>query len=355
MKQLEVRSLCKSYDESQPVLNSITFSVDKGEFLVILGASGCGKTTLLRSIAGLEIPDSGSIILAGKDITNTEPADRDVAMVFQNYALYPHMSVFDNLAFSLKIRKFAKAEIARQVHEAARLLKLSDYLNRKPAQLSGGQRQRVALGRALVRKPALFLFDEPLSNLDAELRSQMRAELAALHKKIGATSIYVTHDQVEAMTLSDRIIILHDGFQIGPEKPRELYDNPPDIKTAAFLGNPGMNLMKVTVDESDVRLVVDAGCKFSVKGEVPGCHELYFGFRPEHTEFSDQGEIPVAVSGIEDTGREYLLQLKGPSKTIIFCISRDKKSIGEKGYVKISRYCFFDVDSGQQIKIGHTS
>jgi len=248
MIQLGIKSIDKSFEQSCKVLDSISFTADQSEFLVILGPSGCGKTTLLRIIAGLEKSDSGKIYIAGRDVTETESKDRDVAMVFQNYALYPHMSVYENLAFALKIRKLAKDQIDNKVKTTANLLGLIDYLNRKPRQLSGGQRQRVALGRAIVRNPSLFLFDEPLSNLDAELRSQMRFELLALHRKIGATSIYVTHDQIEAMSLADNIVILNNGRQIGPAKPRELYDNPPDTFVAGFLGNPGMNLLKAATD-----------------------------------------------------------------------------------------------------------
>ena len=239
--QLKIENLRKVYDSKVTVLKNINLEVNQNEFLVLVGPSGCGKSTLLRSIAGLESVTQGKIYIAGREVTQLPPADRDIAMVFQDYALYPHMTVRENLAFGLKMRKIAKDEIEKEIQRAAKILDIQHLLHRKPAQLSGGQRQRVAIGRAIVRRASLFLFDEPLSNLDAKLRAQTRIELADLHHAIGATSVYVTHDQVEAMTLADRIVVLNQGDiqQIG--SPMELYDRPSNKFVASFIGSPNMN------------------------------------------------------------------------------------------------------------------
>jgi len=349
MTQLNIKSIDKSFDQSHKILDSISFRANQGEFLVILGPSGCGKTTLLRIIAGLEKPDSGRIQIAGKDVTETEPKDRDVAMVFQNYALYPHMSVYENLAFALKIRKLSRDRLKSKVAKTAELLGLTDYLNRKPRQLSGGQRQRVALGRAIVRNPSLFLFDEPLSNLDAELRSQMRFELLSLHRKIGATSVYVTHDQIEAMSLADNIVILNNGHQTGPAKPRELYDNPPDTFVAGFLGNPGMNLLEAITDKTGKMLKIGDAPAFTFETELPADCKFIYGFRPENCTLETAGQIPVEIIGTEDTGKEFIIELKGPDNSRIFCLSKNKRSRGDKSWLKISQASFFD-KAGQAIK-----
>jgi ABC-type sugar transport system ATPase subunit len=242
--QLKIAGLRKQYDNEIVVLKDIDLDIKEKEFLVLVGPSGCGKSTLLRSIAGLETVSSGKIFIADKDVTNLSPADRNIAMVFQDYALYPHMTVRGNLGFGLKMRKEPKERIEKQIQRAAKILDIDHLLDRKPAQLSGGQRQRVAIGRAIVRNADLFLFDEPLSNLDAKLRAQTRIELADLHHKIGATSVYVTHDQVEAMTLADRIVVLNQGIvqQIG--SPMELYSKPANRFVASFIGSPTMNFLE---------------------------------------------------------------------------------------------------------------
>src|SRR5919205_4153398 len=243
MAALSFRDVRKSYRD-QEVIHGVTLDVADGEFVVIVGPSGCGKSTLLRMVAGLEIITAGEIRIGARVVNDLEPKDRDVAMVFQNYALYPHMSVYDNMAYGLRIRGMSKAEIEARVQKAAKILELGQYLERKPRQLSGGQRQRVAMGRAIVREPAVFLFDEPLSNLDAKLRVQMRAELQALHRRLGTTSLYVTHDQVEAMTLAQRMIVMNAGRveQIGA--PLEVYARPASTFVAAFIGSPPMNLIR---------------------------------------------------------------------------------------------------------------
>ncbi|MCD6160820.1 MAG: ABC transporter ATP-binding protein [candidate division Zixibacteria bacterium] len=354
MCQLKIESLSKSFDSSQAVLSSIDFSVAKGEFLVILGASGCGKTTLLRIISGLEKPDAGRVYIAGTDVTHLEPKDRDIAMVFQSYALYPHMTVYDNLAFALKIRKFPKNILDKKVNDTAKLLGLDKYLYRKPKQLSGGQRQRVALGRAIIREPSLFLFDEPLSNLDAKLRSRMRSELLMLHRQVGGTSIFVTHDQVEAMSLADRIIILNEGNQIGPEKPRILYDNPPDTFTAGFLGNPGMNLIAAEVDKSGKHILIEDIQSFLSGLELPAHAKIIFGFRPEDCWLGDNGQIPVKIAGIEDTGKEFIIELSGPGESKLHCLSANKYPYQKKYYLNIKKASLFNFDTGKLLNSNPT-
>src|SRR5947208_2084205 len=244
MAQVTMRSLNKMYDEVHAV-KDVNLDIRDKEFVVLVGPSGCGKTTTLRMVAGLESITSGSVMINEKVVNQLAPMDRDIAMVFQNYALYPHMTVYDNMAFGLKMRKFDRPEIARRVREAAEILGIQDYLRRKPRQLSGGQRQRVALGRAIVRHPQVFLFDEPLSNLDAKLRVQMRVELKKLHERLGTTAIYVTHDQVEAMTLGDRVVVMRDGWVQQVGDPMELYNQPANRFVAGFIGSPAMNFAGV--------------------------------------------------------------------------------------------------------------
>jgi len=291
MARVVLKDLTKKFEDVIAVNNMNTVIEDE-EFVVLVGPSGCGKTTTLRMIAGLEEITSGEIYIGDRKVNDVPPKDRDIAMVFQNYALYPHMNVYDNMAFGLKLRKTPKAEIDKRVHEAAKILAIEDFLKRKPKQLSGGQRQRVALGRAIVRNPKVFLMDEPLSNLDAKLRVQMRTEIAKLHKRLNATIVYVTHDQTEAMTMADRIIIMKDGLvqQIG--KPQEVYDHPNNIFVAGFIGSPAMNFLDVVItdkytlkhknfeiDTPDrIRKVIDSN---NLKGK-----EVILGIRPENLEDS---------------------------------------------------------------------
>src|SRR5919205_3283573 len=254
MAQVVLKNLNKSYDDVKAV-KDVNLQIRDQEFIVFVGPSGCGKTTTLRMVAGLETITSGDILIGDRVVNELPPMDRDIAMVFQNYALYPHMSVFDNMAFGLKMRKFERSEIGRRVQEAAEILGIQDYLKRKPRQLSGGQRQRVALGRAIVRHPQVFLFDEPLSNLDAKLRVQMRVELKKLHLRLGTTAIYVTHDQVEAMTLGDRVVVMKDGWVQQVGEPLELYNTPANKFVAGFIGSPAMNFADVTVTEANGALL----------------------------------------------------------------------------------------------------
>ena len=279
---IELRSVRKSFG-AVDVIHGLDLKVEAGEFVVFVGPSGCGKSTLLRMIAGLEEVTSGDILIAGRDVTELDPAKRGIAMVFQSYALYPHMSVRENLAFGLEIAKLGRAQIEQQVNAAARVLKIEPLLDRRPRQLSGGQRQRVAIGRAIVRKPLVFLFDEPLSNLDAELRVSMRVEIARLHRELGNTMVYVTHDQTEAMTLADRIVILRDGRieQVGT--PRQLYEDPDNLFVAGFIGSPRMNLIDAVVLPGHAVRVGDT--VIPLAAPVAAAQEnspVKLGIRPEH-------------------------------------------------------------------------
>jgi len=267
---VEVRNVVKSYQKKR-ILDDISFSIDPGEFLVLVGASGCGKSTLLRSIAGLEVIESGAIEIDGVNIVGLPPKDRGIAMVFQEYALYPHKTVFENIGFSLKINKEPKAVIEKKVHKVAEKLDLKKLLDRKPSALSGGQRQRVAIGRAIIREPKVFLFDEPLSNLDAKLRSNMRWMISSLQNELGTTTVYVTHDQVEAMTLADKIIVLDNGViqQIG--KPMDIYHYPKNVFVASFVGSPEINLLKGTIREDEGQLIF-----ISNKGFCLPAHERFY-------------------------------------------------------------------------------
>jgi sn-glycerol 3-phosphate transport system ATP-binding protein len=258
MATLELVGISKRFGQTS-VLETLDLRLDDGEMLVIVGASGSGKSTLLRIVAGLEQPSTGRVILDGRDITATDPAARDIAMVFQNYALYPHMTVFDNMAYGLRIRGLPRAEIRRRVEQAAEQLELGALLSRKPRQLSGGQRQRVAMGRAIVREPKLFLFDEPLSNLDAKLRVQMRGEIRRLQRRLGVTSLYVTHDQVEAMTLGDRLLVLNQGRAAQLATPMDIFERPADTFVAGFIGSPAMNFLPGMLTRGGTVVRLDAG------------------------------------------------------------------------------------------------
>jgi len=316
MATLDLIGLRKNFGATQ-VLHELDLSLAHGEMLVIVGASGCGKSTLLRMVAGLETPSAGRIVLDGADIAERDPAARDIAMVFQNYALYPHMNVFDNMAYGLRIRGLPRADIKRRVDEAATLLGLEALLKRKPRQLSGGQRQRVAMGRAIVRDPKLFLFDEPLSNLDAKLRVQMRAEIRKLQRRLGVTSLYVTHDQVEAMTLGDRLLILHEGTPAQLATPMAVFECPANTYVASFVGSPTMNFLpgRLVHDGSAVRL--DAGPLVVLPNRLSG-DAVTLGIRPEHLTLGAEG-LTLAVDLVEPLGSETLLhgRLVGRDDTAI--------------------------------------
>ncbi|MCP5072872.1 MAG: sn-glycerol-3-phosphate import ATP-binding protein UgpC [Rhodobacteraceae bacterium] len=314
MASIILKDLVKAYGQTE-VLHHVDGRIDDGELVVIVGPSGCGKSTLLRMVAGLETVTSGEITIGDQMVNQMEPADRDIAMVFQNYALYPHMSVRDNMAYGLKIRKISKVEINRRVEEAADILEIRPYLDRKPRQLSGGQRQRVAMGRAIVRDPQVFLFDEPLSNLDAKLRVQMRLEIRKLQQRLGVTSIYVTHDQVEAMTLGDRLMVLNGGYVEQFGTPIELYDRPATIFVAGFIGSPAMNFL--TAQAGNGILKLDNGVQIAGGGTADGSVTL--GIRPEHLNADDAGEIRVTVGLFEHLGANTLLHgnLEGTDNDIV--------------------------------------
>lgn len=320
MATVELKNINKIYEGNVQAVKNASFQVEDKEFVVLVGPSGCGKTTTLRMIAGLEDISSGDLSIDGKLVNDIPPKDRDIAMVFQNYALYPHMTVFDNMAFGLKIRKFPKQEINARVQEAAQILEIGNFLDRKPKALSGGQRQRVAVGRAIVRHPKVFLFDEPLSNLDAKLRVQMRAEISGLHHRLQATMIYVTHDQIEAMTMSDKIVVMKDGLihQIGA--PLDLYNNPVNRFVAGFIGSPPMNFMDVTLEKKGSSIVANEHNKnkIALSGPLAKIAEKQvgknttLGIRPEDLHIangSSKGELNAEVEIIEPLGAEVHLYI----------------------------------------------
>ena len=323
MAQVELKNIYKSYDGKNQVVEDVNITINDKEFVVLVGPSGCGKSTTLRMVAGLESITSGEILIDGKIVNDVEPKDRDIAMVFQNYALYPHMTVFDNMAFGLKIRKYSKEEIKKRVAEASKILGLDELLNRKPKALSGGQRQRVAVGRAIVRKPKVFLFDEPLSNLDAKLRVQMRTEISKLHRELEATIIYVTHDQVEAMTMGDRIVIMKDGIIQQMDEPLEIYKKPNNKFVASFIGSPAMNFIdgKISKEQSPHFVSTLEGFKFKLNAETETRLKSYLGknvvlgIRPEDFSISkndDQDElnIEVQIDLAEPLGNETYIYFK---------------------------------------------
>ncbi|WP_323770980.1 sn-glycerol-3-phosphate ABC transporter ATP-binding protein UgpC [Antarctobacter sp.] len=314
MSGVRLEGIVKAYGAVQ-VVHGIDLEVQEKEFVVLVGPSGCGKSTTLRMIAGLEEISDGDLTIDGRHVNRVAPKDRDVAMVFQNYALYPHLNVAENIAFGLRIRKESKEHIAASVDEVGGILGLTPYLERRPADLSGGQRQRVAMGRAIVRRPKVFLFDEPLSNLDAKLRTQMRAEIKRLHKRLGVTSIYVTHDQVEAMTLADRIVVMHDGRieQIG--SPMELFLNPANTFVAGFLGSPPMNMVKATIVSGDESPVAEFDGQRVTLAQIPSLQnavgkEVILGIRPEFVKVADQNapsRVGIDVDLVETLGSEALI------------------------------------------------
>jgi multiple sugar transport system ATP-binding protein len=289
----------------KPAVDKLNLDIADGEFLVLVGPSGCGKSTSLRMLAGLEDVNSGRILIGDRDVTDVPPKDRDIAMVFQNYALYPHMSVADNMGFALKIAGVSKEERTERVREAAKLLDLEEYLDRKPKALSGGQRQRVAMGRAIVRNPQVFLMDEPLSNLDAKLRVQTRTQIASLTRRLGVTTVYVTHDQVEAMTMGDRVAVLKDGLLQQVDTPRRLYDHPDNVFVAGFIGSPAMNLLELPVTDGGVQF---GGTVYPVPREVLGqAHgrTVTLGVRPEDLDAAPAGEgLRVMVDVVEELGAD---------------------------------------------------
>ena len=324
MAEISLEGVTKVFAGGVVAVSDVTFRVEDGEFLVLVGPSGCGKSTLLRMIAGLEETSAGRVVIGGRDVTDAAPRNRDIAMVFQSYALYPHMTVRQNLGYGLKVRKTPKAEIASRIETVAHVLRLEELLDRRPAALSGGQRQRVAMGRAIVRDPKVFLFDEPLSNLDAKLRVAMRAEIKALHQRLKTTTVYVTHDQVEAMTMADRIAVMNDGGVEQLGEPLELYDRPANLFVAQFIGSPAMNIVEGALAKTGGSCCVKAlGQQWRV--ESPGGTDgqpVKYGIRPEHIGLAGQGSdggIAAEVVVVEPMGSEteLVVQVADASLTVV--------------------------------------
>ncbi len=351
MADVVLKSISKSYDGKINVVDNVSFEIKDKEFVVLVGPSGCGKSTTLRMIAGLEEISNGELHIDSKLVNEVPPKDRDIAMVFQNYALYPHMTVFENMAFGLKIRKFSKDEIKKRVDEASNILGLSDLLQRKPKQLSGGQRQRVALGRAIVRKPKVFLFDEPLSNLDAKLRVQMRTEISKLHKKLEATMIYVTHDQTEAMTMGDRIVVMKDGFINQIDSPMDLYNYPTNKFVAGFIGSPAMNFIDGKIEKKSelffvsnnngLRLELDDKLEIKLKQLIG--EKVTLGIRPEDFSIFSEGDngfgkLDVKIDLAEPLGNETYVYFTLDDNQMIARLVTDKyMRVGDSLELKINK------------------
>jgi multiple sugar transport system ATP-binding protein len=355
MAPVTISNVRKRYGTAE-VIHGVSVDIEDGEFVILVGPSGCGKSTLLRMIAGLEDISSGDVRIGGKVVNDKPPKDRDIAMVFQNYALYPHMTVYDNMSFSLKLKKRPTSEIEAKVKHAASILALDKLLMRYPRQLSGGQRQRVAMGRAIVRDPQVFLFDEPLSNLDAKLRVQMRVEIKELHQRLRTTTIYVTHDQIEAMTMADKIVVMHDGVveQIGT--PLELYDRPKNLFVAGFIGSPSMNFIEGQVSAIDGRPVVTTDDGIPLLVSVPPAslqngQRVVYGIRPENISLGDGGHA-AHVSVIEPTGSETQAFMKLGNNPLVG-VFRERIALqpGERLGIRLDpgKAHLFDKASGQKL------
>ena len=349
MSFLDLKNVTKIYPNGTKAVHETSLSIEEGEFMVFVGPSGCGKSTLLRMVAGLEDITEGEITLDGNLINEVDPSERDIAMVFQNYALYPHMNVYNNLAYGLKNRGIDKKDIEQKVNEAAKLLQISDYLERKPSMLSGGQRQRVAMGRAIVRNPKIFLFDEPLSNLDAKLRIQMRLEIKKLQQKVGVTSIFVTHDQTEAMTLADKLAVINNGVIEQLATPIEIYNNPKSLFVAGFIGSPQMNFIEGELKNNT--LSAEGFEIKNIKSDFNG--DITLGIRPEHLSQSDNGLINLNVDLVEQLGSDNLVygQLKNKKDFCYRCPGNITIKKGDKLSLKIDNenYFVFDKSSGKRV------
>ena len=343
MSKIVIKNLEKSFGENK-VINNFNIDINDGEFIVLVGPSGCGKSTLLRMVSGLESIDQGEIFLDTKLINNLIPSKREIAMVFQSYALYPHMNVFENMSFGLKMEKISKSEISEKVNHAAATLQIEDLLERKPKQLSGGQRQRVAIGRAITRNPKVFLFDEPLSNLDAALRSEMRVEISKLHKKLKTNIIYVTHDQIEAMTLADRIVVLNKGIIEQFGTPNEIYNDPNNIFVAEFIGSPKMNIIKINKEQ-----IVNSNTINLFKNKITFENfnfkdEIYLGIRPEDISLKDNHEVQleVKIEHIENLGFEKIIHTKLSNANILIKSPENVKKESLKISFSKNKVLFFD-------------
>ena len=353
LAEVRIRDLHKSYGAMQ-VVHGVSVDIQDGQFVVLVGPSGCGKSTLLRMIAGLEGISSGTISIGDRVVNNLPPAERDIAMVFQNYALYPHKTVAANMGFALKMARMPKAEIESRVARAADILGLNPYLARYPRELSGGQRQRVAMGRAIVRDPQVFLFDEPLSNLDAKLRVQMRAEIRELHQRLGTTTVYVTHDQIEAMTMADRIVVMRDGRIAQVGAPLDLYDRPANVFVAGFSGSPSMNLFTGTMRREGGRPRVEVEGATFIAPDLPGLTEgrrVVYGVRPEHLDLADSG-FAAKVVVVEPTGSETHVVMRLGSHDVV-AVFRERHGFRPGDTIHLAPrpelIHLFDADNGERI------
>ena len=354
MAKVEFRDVRKTYGDLE-VIHGVTANVANGEFVVIVGPSGCGKSTLLRMVAGLETITSGEIVIGDRVVNALEPKDRDIAMVFQNYALYPHMSVFDNMAYGLKIRGFKKDDIKARVDRAAEILELGPLLARKPRQLSGGQRQRVAMGRAIVREPAVFLFDEPLSNLDAKLRVQMRFEIQKLHRRLKTTSLFVTHDQVEAMTLAQRMIVMNAGRAEQNGTPMEVYEDPATMFVAGFIGSPAMNFLPARAEGGARFTLLAGGSIVAAVGGAPAGAAVSVGLRPEHLRPATAADALLSgtVEMVEQLGADTLIHIGHGADTITARLPHELRfEVGAAIHLTADpeRVFLFDAESGARIR-----
>lgn len=358
MATVSIESVSQSFGK-RTVLQDVNLNIDKGEFVVIVGPSGCGKSTLLRLIAGLDVVEKGSILINDRCVNQTPPSSRDIAMVFQHYALYPHMTVFDNMAYGLKMRKIKKQVIRERVEQVGRLLQLMDCMQRKPSEISGGQRQRVAMGRAIVRSPAVFLFDEPLSNLDFKLRTEMRHEIKKLHQQLKSTCIYVTHDQTEAMTMATRVVVLHKGQieQVGT--PREVYDYPDSMFVASFLGHFPMNFIPATVSLDRQSLVLSTGVELPTSYlhlESPLQDDVVIGLRPEYLQLIDAPDpfsFSAKIDSIDDMGSDQLVRAISEKGDLPITVRVSGDAVIQKGQCWIqfdlNRGSVFSADTGRRV------
>lgn len=362
MSEVLLKNISKMYGDVEAI-KDINLAINDKEFIVLVGPSGCGKSTVLRMIAGLEDITSGELFIGKNKVNNVEPKDRNIAMVFQSYALYPHKNVYENMAFGLKMRKFPKDEIDKRVKKAAEILHITEYLDRKPKQLSGGQRQRVALGRAIVRDPEVFLMDEPLSNLDAKLRVQMRSELIKLHGNLETTFVYVTHDQVEAMTMGDRIVIINDGLIQQVDKPTNIYNNPANMFVASFIGSPPMNFMEGIVDDNGIFKTGEFSFELNkdlleiVKTTNNIGNPVVLGIRPEHIDMkiSDGINITVSVDLVEMLGSESLLFFSVGDRNVAAKVHPESKlAVGDKINLNLdlSKAVLFNCKTGERLLVG---
>jgi len=353
MAEIRLDDVKKSYTKNVLVIHGVSITIADGEFIVIVGPSGCGKSTLLRMIAGLETITGGAIAIGGRVVNQVEPKDRNIAMVFQNYALYPHMTVYENMSYGLRIRRMAPAEIEQRVQRAAKILELAALLQRRPRELSGGQRQRVAMGRAIVREPAAFLFDEPLSNLDAKLRVQMRLEIQKLHRALRTTSIFVTHDQVEAMTLADRMIVMNAGVAEQVGRPIDVYDDPATLFVAGFIGSPAMNFLPARRAGDSVELA--EGVRVSLPPELRATapEAITVGVRPEHLRLGADGKFRLKVDTIEALGADSLVHtVFGEGALVVRVDGHMTPKPGEMLAFEpmAGKLYFFDTASGKRLR-----